>query len=743
MDSNKMNLFEVLSKYNKVLIPEIQRDYVMGSGKEKLESLFSSMNMSLKEKKEFSFSCIVGYEDKINNCLYVYDGQQRLATLVFLCSYLCKEDTQAHLYEKFTFIGRTRANEFMVKPANIKKEDVVDFTTYSLLELRDKFSKHNLSKENGVLDFLLKNVYFDMVLVEKVSDAEQFFLDINDGLDLKEYEIYKAALFHHANYIMGNSFKQFALKMENEWLNFFSRYAKSERTNSYKIIVPNVCAEEVLIFYLKYCFRMMWIENNGKDEQYLEKDVTWLAKEHFERVIKITDAIIKIFSEKTPNLDDNIIINYSTQFPICPSGEHWNITFKNYLYMLHQFFNNIWKSEETKKDIIVWCYISNLPYYNESTIDSYLRMIRTILNYNRVENEQAKIYFGDWGVINKQIYYSRYCVKGIPSYYLKYEQKIDLSEYWKLADEIIKNNSKNILWKNWETQNLALRGIIDKEILIRDSSEYCTIKEIEEYPFINGIVDNFVEFNYGKQTCSLKNTSVIRQLKEIDLLNYNGYMYRKILNFLRENKLDIKEFMFEVNVSWVMYTNKETSQRKVRVIAHTWCDLFTMKDNTQRNLFVSNGNNFEHLYFYEIPDGWFDKNDILVQPSENIFTESVRKGFAAYGRISNIFSINSFKENFSYIYMDSNNNIIIDRKVVEALPEYLCRYNSDNWVFNKIKNQIVYFSEKSWLNDILIRLYYEIHKDNLDKNDFLKKDGYLYFVNIQGENYFFKMHSVE
>lgn len=667
MESNKINLSDILNKYNKIIIPEIQRDYVMGSGGKKLESLFSSMNNSLQN--EFSFSCIVGYEDRDNNSLYVYDGQQRLVTLIFLCSYLNKlnkDEAKKSLFNKFEFIGREKANEWIANPCKIDGSEVVDFTTYSLLELKNSFEKKWLKDTNGncILAFLQEKVYFDMVLVDKISDAEQFFLDINDGLDLKPYEIYKAALYHHASIILDKNFKKFAMKMENEWLNYFSKYKKDERKNSKnKILIPKVCEEEALIYFLKYCFRMMWIENNGNDEKYIEDDVTWLTYEHFERIENITDAIVTKFSDVIGVESTEQIINYS----IDNTGAHWNITYKNYSEMLNKFFNNIWNIEETKKDIIVWCYISRLP--NESyMINDHLRMIKKILNHNRFECQRADISFEDWGFKAKKIYYARYYVRGIPKYYLnnknyfKNPTKIyyfndNPSDYEGFFNKIIKNNKYNDLTK-WEIEDKKslLGRIIANEILKKNSNNYDKIKEIENISFINGIVDNFIEYDYENKTCVLKNNDIIEQLNVLEASS-NYYQYKNILKFICDNKLKIDNFSFnDVLISWTAYTGTKYCQ-KGTLISHTWCDLFTINkeasmdsdDSTdketanQNSVFGETEEDFRHRYFYSIPDGWFE-DSYIVQPDDNIYTNDnyPKPAFAANKEMSNIFSVNDF-----------------------------------------------------------------------------------------------------
>lgn len=749
MESNKINLLDILNKYEKIIIPEIQRDYVMGSGGKKLESLFLAMNNSLQNGKTFPFSCIVGYEDKENKSLYVYDGQQRLATLIFLCSYLDKDNR--NLFNKFKFVGREKANEWIANPENMNTSEIIDFTTYSLLELKNSFEEKWFKKTegNGILVFLKKDVYFDMVLVDQVSDAEQFFLDINDGLDLKPYEIYKAALYHHASGrdILGESFKKFALKMENEWLEFFSQYRKFEWEYCVKskcsLRKEKVCAEEVLIYFFKYCFRMMWIQNNGSDKEYIEDDVTKLTKENLEKIEKIIDAIVKKFSGEIGAKSEEKIINYSVD----NKGAHWNITCRNYSEMLRKFLYNIWNIEETKKDIIVWCYISRFSdESNENRIDEYLRMIRKILNHNRFECKRADVFFEDRGVPAKKIVCARYYVRGIPKYYLNSRDenasyyKNDTSlDYENFLNEIIKNSEKNNL-AEWKTTNALLSGIIVKEIFKKNSKDYCEIKEIENISFMNGIVDNFLEYDYENETCILRHQDIINQCKNLKL---SDYQYKAILKFVCDNKLKIDNFLFnDITVWWSAYTGTKYSQKGKSLISHTWCDLFTINTakelDMQNSVFVREDDDFRHKYFDLVPDGWFDGENI-VQPEDGEYIKN-GNGFAGWGKTNKVFNLVKITSNFDSIVLNDSRQLYVNRLKVEEMPKYLLNYNGKNWVGDKIKNQIVFYSEKPWLNDILLRLFcYDCESVNMD--EYLKEyEGYMLSYKMYENQFFIKLH---
>lgn len=481
-------------------------------------------------------------------------------------------------------------------------------------------SKYERYKPCDILsiDFLKKQIVFDMILVNKISDAEQFFLDINDGLDLKYYEIFKAELYHHANSVLKGEFKKFALKMENEWLKFFLQYRHSEDKwiNGQKQNVIHHVEEEMLVFYLQYCFRMMWIEENGDDKKYLPLDVWWLKKEHFNRVEEITDFIIK---RNTNANNKKFWISYS----IKDQGQHWNIKDNHYNEMLHVFLKSLYNTKEINKDVIIWCYISN--YNNKEWLSDYLRLVKKLLNNNRKENINATIYFKNWGIEHKEIVYARYYVQEIPKYYLEsgvceeYDQEI-LFDIIKMNKKISLNHNclevsdcLEIMYKECENE-LKVRSLLEKERKKLRSPDCKKIEEYENLSFINGLVDNFIE--YEGQLCQLKewakndeNLTVLKNTKSKE------YQYRDILKYICKNKIDIDNCKIkDVNIQWEAYTGTKYCDKGTLLI-HTWCDLFTNKNGIK----FSDKNN--HQDFWELPEGWIN-NNYIIQPDDNKYTSS-------------------------------------------------------------------------------------------------------------------------
>lgn len=750
-ETEHMSLSQILNKFNQIIIPDVQRDYVMGSGGEKLIKLLTAMAESNDKEENFNFSCLVGYKDKDNN-LYIYDGQQRLATLVCLCSYLNKDTEIQNLLEKFSFTKRDVANDWLSNPTKIKENVAVDFTTYSLAKLIKEFSTHRIRINDNIyklsdkitLKFLFEKMFFDMVLVNEISDAEQFFLDINDGLDLKSYEIYKAELYHHAAEVLKESFKEFALKMENEWLKFFLPYQYHEKKwidGAYKDVV--ICEEEMLVFFLQYCFRMMWMEEKGNDNEFKSVNISWLKKEHLKQVEQITDAVINV--TKNVSVSDISCIYYSYNKS---KGQHWNINDKNYIAMLKVFLKNVYNTEEINKDIIIWCYISKLPFVdqNENGLYKYLRFVKKLLNNNRKACNNAEIYFGNGDVDSKKIVYARYYVQGVPQYYKCEKEKCDENTLLFL-NTIIVLNKLFVLDENenfldiylLECKNDLLKSILKKEQQKQNSQQKECIEKYENLPFINGLVDNFL--TYTDVTCYLNGfcNDVFYATISNEKFVSDGYQYKDILKFIFKNKIDITNTIFiGIDISWNNYCETKHIS-KGSLVLHTWCDLFTSEKGIT---IIDDSSNDIFNWLIGLPDGWISDKKI-IQP-KNSDVDNTR-GFASYSRTHSVWDMSNFIANFRWVCKGEQGKCVVDGKEEELLPEYLKSYNLNNWITEKLSNtDKIFFSEKTYLNKILLYRFKNFKENNgQDASSYLKEhSNKMQFIEINKNKFFIKLEEV-
>lgn len=427
-DSEKICLSQLKETYKKgLLIPEIQRDYVMGAGgrnganKDKLTSLLDAILEKYEAKENFDFSCIITYcknNDFENNYLEIYDGQQRLTTLTLLTLFkLQKENNPAYRNYKnwYQFSGRPVANSIidMLASDGFEKEriEVADFSSFSMKNLLDKFAEAKYNRITS--DYLLHCVRFDRVEIGSQNEIEQFFMDLNSGVKLKDYELYKAKLIHYIGRLKLQcrdatsriALDEFPHKLDNEWLNAFKPFASFTHP-----------AEEYEILWLQYCLRML-CKDYGIGES---KDrITGLTEEVLTALYRVMENVATL----NPKNDIHMyscwdLLKYSWDF-CCRDrrGAFYSLEFTDYEALLYVFIRDVLlKKENTdamQTDVLIWCYVTTLDWYIDYQ-NEYLRIIKLLLNHNVLINDKAWYASQDDG---QSLYYSKYCVYGIPDYY--------------------------------------------------------------------------------------------------------------------------------------------------------------------------------------------------------------------------------------------------------------------------------------------------------------------------------------
>lgn len=773
--NEKTTLYNFLSDSNKIIIPDIQRDYVLGSGKGKLSSLFKAMIEKAGESKEFEFSCILAYRDPENN-VYIYDGQQRIVTLIYLCAKLNESENRndiENLLQKFEFKGRESANEWLRNPSKIHKQEAVDFTTFSIAKLRENFGEpiklkvYNYAPEEKItLDFLLHKVKFDLIFIDRISDAEQFFKDVNDGLELKDYEIYKAELYHNTKAILGaQKFKEFALKMENRWLEFFLEQRTFRKSNKEEL----VSEEEELVFFIKFCLRMMWVEEKKSLEEYKENNFNWLEEKHFTRIEHILDSVIMYMSKEGDNRNKYLsCISYS-----CSSlsrGEHWNIIDENYTEMLTIFIQNLWNTEQNCKDVVMWCFLSNLPYTKDGTNNSdlykYLHFIKKILNVNRGCNENATMVYGNY-IEKHRVHFALYYVKKIPKYYLNInstndnnEKENGISDY--LSSIIVANGkielSTDKCYAEYFIENCKnekLKKVLDNEILKYKSVYKETIQGYENLAFINGLVDNFLE--YSSSDCDLKDwAKKLSPEKIFKIVSCDKEdQYIGILKFMRDELVYSEKISIDnIKICWSDYQHKYVGYEEGSIVFHTWCDFFTQESVLK----IQNDLDLKYKYLLDLPDGWIardklDQREKLYQIAE---TRAKVGGFSAENpvyanRVKKLFDLSSFWTNFHEVRITEGKKYIINGKEETQLPGFLASYNNEKWVDNRLSTiySIYYYPydpydfyfSNNYLNQVLLKMFQrnqgcssgefeEYIKNNFNKLQYVEIDGKRYFIKL-------------
>lgn len=541
-DSKKITLLDLKMQYKMGLrIPEIQRDYVMGAGgkdgdgKDKLNKLLDEILAKCRDGKDFDFSCIITYcSDTESTPLEIYDGQQRLTTLMIMILYKLRVERQdvTRFAKWYSFTGRPKANEIFnlltQNESQINNIMVTDFTSFSMKKLLEKIA---LPKYNDISsNYLLKQVKFDMVSIGSQNEIEQFFMDLNSGIKLKDYELYKAKLTHRVGQLKcGNvtsinneSLEMWSHKMDNEWLDFFGIFAEYEHP-----------AEEYETAFVKYCINMICIDSE-KDPANMKIDsiTADVIKQVYDIMQMVTKLNFKFFKR---NNKLNGILYYSwgefdsdnlKYYNYNKRGSFWNLAFEEYDRMLYYIIKFVIldtnKRKELKDDVLLWCFITTLNWQVDSQ-NEYLRLIKIILNHNVVENKDAWYECQNKG---QYLYYCKYNVYAIPQYYGEHINS-------KITNDDIKHRHSNMfLFNKLVIQNVKISNMLSREKItssLMNQIKDILIKDIE--PILNSRILLLQKHKYNEDYI-VKENAVFGIIDKIETPIKDGY------------------YLGEVNLSW-------------------------------------------------------------------------------------------------------------------------------------------------------------------------------------------------
>lgn len=315
-----MNNIEELLK-EKLIIPEIQRDYVWGNNELVIKRFINNIK-NMNDELDIGFF----YSYKIyGNYNALVDGQQRITTLILLSWYVGVDNVELN---KFKFKVRENSNNFLEELLNQKSEKIFEIdvekfsdkiknsiwykriwdndpTVKSILNALDIIDIELKNNEKEDIKNKINNIKFSCIEPEGDNrNLEKEYILLNSrGVKLTNSEQLKAILTEDFE-----NKEKWLEKWEKDWQDILWECKGDNIYNTDKIW-------DAVLYWVRdiYVIENNIYKNSDKEKKEINYnfDLIGIEKENREKLLKILDWIIPVLKIINDNLD---IIQEKCQF---------------------------------------------------------------------------------------------------------------------------------------------------------------------------------------------------------------------------------------------------------------------------------------------------------------------------------------------------------------------------------------------------------------------------------------------
>lgn len=365
-----MTFLELLSRYGKIEIPRIQRNYAQGRENESIvrNSFLNDLVTVLNSDDadiclDFIYGSVLNYEDikKEEKKKFIpVDGQQRLTTLYLLYWYVnncfAKEKNKKINEElkKFTYEIRDSSKSFcnnliekgLNKITNKNKisEKIktqvwylldwnMDPTIKAMLimldEIEQRLNDPKIKREN-IINSTIENekIYFYSIEINDFGSADEIYIKMNSrGKELTLFENFKSKLEKYIEKVYDKEYlNMYNSRIDNKWLNYFWKKLKKMKNNDVEENEIENIDDWLINIYMTIFENQYAVTLLEKDDDTIENEIkyfdnfiTYQGKREIDfdnlvdmgkinkDCIKQSQLLFEYFSNKDENNDLNIV----------------------------------------------------------------------------------------------------------------------------------------------------------------------------------------------------------------------------------------------------------------------------------------------------------------------------------------------------------------------------------------------------------------------------------------------------